>query len=79
MMPKDLPHWKTVYHYFRVWREEGTWGRINRELLERTRRKQGKDEYPSVGIIDSQSARTSAKGGRGGMMGGRRWWGAKGR
>ena len=58
MMLKDLPHWKTVYHYFRVWREEGTWGRINRELLERTR----KGAYPSVGIIDSRSARTRAKG-----------------
>ena len=61
MMPKDLPHWKTVYHYFRLWREDGTWERINRGLLKR-RRKQGKGEYPSVGIIDSQSAKTRAKG-----------------
>ncbi len=59
MMPKDLLHWKTVYHYFSC-REDGTWERINRKLLKRTR----KGAYPSVGIIDSQSVRTSAKGGR---------------
>jgi hypothetical protein len=22
-MPHDLPHWSTVYHYFRQWQKEG--------------------------------------------------------
>jgi transposase len=25
LLPHDLPPWKTVYHYFRVWRLDGTW------------------------------------------------------
>ena len=24
-MPHDLPHWSTVYHYFRKWQKEGIW------------------------------------------------------
>jgi putative transposase len=24
-MPHDLPHWSTVYHYFRQWQKEGVW------------------------------------------------------
>ncbi|AAM05047.1 transposase [Methanosarcina acetivorans C2A] len=26
MLPHEFPHWKTVYHYFRVWRLNGLWG-----------------------------------------------------
>lgn len=25
MMPNDLPHWKTCYHYFRLWSKQGHW------------------------------------------------------
>ena len=32
MLPHDLPAWKTVYTYFRTWRSDGTWERIDREL-----------------------------------------------
>ena len=28
MLPHDLPNWQTVYHYFRLWRLNGTWERI---------------------------------------------------
>jgi putative transposase len=32
MMPKDLPPWSTCYDYFRKWRNDGTWQRINGAL-----------------------------------------------
>lgn len=58
MMPHDLPPWKTVYHYFRLWRTEGMWEALNTVLREAVRIKAGKAAEPSAAIIDSQSAKT---------------------
>lgn len=32
MLPHDFPAWKTVYHYFRQWRIDGTRQRISEKL-----------------------------------------------
>jgi len=53
LLPKDLPPWKTVYHYFRLWRLDGTWERINRALREKLRVTHGREAQPSAGVIDS--------------------------
>jgi len=29
MLPREFAHWKTVYHYFRLWRLTGLWDRIH--------------------------------------------------
>ena len=29
LLPHDLPLWKTVYHYYRIWRRDGTWERVH--------------------------------------------------
>ena len=42
MMPNDLPHWKTCYHYFRLWAKLGHWERIHTELRDMARLASGK-------------------------------------
>src|SRR5215218_6600171 len=37
LLPRDFPPWKTVYHYFRFWRLDGTWERMHAALLKRVR------------------------------------------
>src|ERR671933_288332 len=63
MLPNDFPRWPTVYHYFRKWRIDGTWERINKAIRERLRVRLKRDPQPSAGIADSQSVRTTGVGG----------------
>ena len=34
MLPREFPPWSTVYHYFRIWRLDGTWEKVNAVLRE---------------------------------------------
>jgi putative transposase len=63
MMPHDLPPWSTCYDYFRKWRNDGLWQRINDTLRDQVRRKAKRKTSPSMAIIDSQSAKTTEQGG----------------
>jgi putative transposase len=59
MLPHEFPPWKTVYHYFRLWRLEGIWERINAALRTELRVANGREPEPSAAIIDSQSVKTT--------------------
>jgi putative transposase len=63
-LPRDYPPWETVYGYFRRWRESGLWRRINDRLRSLVRQAAGRLAQPSAAILDSQSVKTSERGGR---------------
>ncbi len=63
LLPRDFPPWKTVYDWFRKWRIDGTWERLNAELREVLRVRLGRDPNPSAAIVDSQSVKTTGVGG----------------
>lgn len=68
MLPKDFPKWRSVYGYFYKWSKNGLWERINLELVKSFRKNLGKQEKPSVGIMDSQSVKSTKKGALEDMM-----------
>ena len=63
-VPHDLPHWRTAYEYFRAWQRDGTWVRLHDELRNTVREQMERNAEPSAAVIDSQSVKTTEKGGR---------------
>jgi transposase len=72
LLPHDFPHWRAVYEYFRVWKKDDTWLEIHDYLHEQLREKMPREKQPSAAIVDSQSVKTTEKGGRREAMTGQR-------
>jgi putative transposase len=68
LMPHDLPPWQIVYPYFWRWRQDGTWQRMHDLRRGDVRVATGKRRQPSAGILDSQSVKTTEKGGSAASM-----------
>jgi putative transposase len=63
MLPNDFPPWQTVYYHFSNWKRNGLIEQVHDKLAEMTRVNVGKQAQPTVGIIDSQSVKTTSVGG----------------
>ena len=63
LLPRDFPPWETVYWWFRRWRIDGTFERLNAAVRERLRVRLRRNPQPSAGVVDSQSAKTTGVGG----------------
>ena len=61
--PRLRTPWETVYWWFRRWRIDATFERLNAALCEVLRARLGRDPLPSAGIADSQSTKTTGVGG----------------
>lgn len=59
MLPHEYPKWKTVYHYFRQWRINGTWVQVHERLASWVRVDADREAAPSAGSLDSQSVKTA--------------------
>ena len=62
-MPHDLPPWQITYWYFMHWKKDGTLERLHDELRGDPRVAKGRKRQPSAAVLDSQSSKTTEKGG----------------
>lgn len=63
LLPHDFPFWENVYAHFRRWSEAGLFEKMHDLLRARWREREGRKPGATASIIDSQSVKTTEKGG----------------
>ena len=63
-LPCEFPAWSAVYACFRRWQLDGTWEKLHDALHQQVRLQDGRGAYATAVILDSQSVKTTEKGGR---------------
>jgi putative transposase len=62
-IPHDFPPWDSVYGYYRRWQKDGTWQVVHDALRDDCRALEDRTEQPTAAILDSQSVKTTNRGG----------------
>ena len=62
-LPQEFPPWKTVYTYLKKWKDQNLFENINHHLRKSLRKRMERNEEPTAAIVDSQSVKTTEKGG----------------
>lgn len=60
MIPNDFPRWELVYYYFRKWDAEGLIEEVHDSIHGQIRQSRGKELSPSLGLMDSQTVKSSS-------------------
>jgi len=71
-LPKEYPPYGAVWSFFRRAKVSGLWEKVMSELVRKTRKKAGRIESPTYGVIDSQSTKTVAASEERGYDGGKK-------
>jgi len=77
MLSKDYPTWQLVYYYFRKWTSAGLIEETHELLCSVCRKRVGRNSSPSLGLIDSQTVKTSSMTQEKGYGGGKKIQGRK--
>jgi putative transposase len=61
--PPAFPPWRTIYGYMRDFASAGVWEAIRHHLVVMLREREGREPSPTAAIVDTQSVKTTEKGG----------------